>query len=299
MTRMAPDGTVLATIELEGAPAALGFDGKSIWVTSVWGILNRLSLDGEILSFLSTAANPVAIAWDGQAFWIAHAARPDAFSGTTTKGLVSRLQLHDAPLPSSPLETGPQEVAPPDADLAQYVLAQDQVQQVPGCAGWTDVPGYDMVEFIEEVPGWAALLEGLDVQDALEASGCGRSEGPVEVDATQVVFRFASQEGATRFMERLRVPAYPFLVMSEPLLSTYAGYRGMLEFETWFKELDPQALGPGAFAVETSAALPALLEELVGLRGHAEDGFHGWVRYGNLVSLLLVQAGADLEERLA
>ena len=159
---------------------------------------------------------------------------------------------------------------PPDADLAQYVLAKDQVQQVPGCAGWTDVPGYDMVEFIEEVPGWVALFEGLDFQDALEASGCGRSEGTVEIDATQVVFRFASQEGATQFMERLRVPAYPFLVMSEPLLSTYASYRGTLDFETWFQELDPQAFGPGAFAVETSAALPALLEELVGLRGTTE-----------------------------
>ena len=30
------------------------------------------------------------------------------------------------------------------------------------------------------------------------------------------------------------------------------------------------------------------------MKGHAEDNFHGWVRYGNLVSLLLVDSGLDL-----
>jgi TolB protein len=58
----------------------------------------------------------------------------------------------------------------------------------------------------------------------------------------------------------------------------------------------PESFGPGAFAVETSAAFSAPIEELVGLRGHAEDDYHGWVRYGNLVSLLMAQAGGDLEE---
>ena len=60
------------------------------------------------------------------------------------------------------------------------------------------------------------------------------------------------------------------------------------DFEAWFQELDPQSFGPGSFAVETSAALSAPLGELGGLK------FHGWVRYGNLVSLVLVQAGVDL-----
>ena len=104
----------------------------------------------------------------------------------------------------------------------------------------------------------------------------------MEVDATQVVFQFASQEGATQFMERLRVPLYPFLAL--------AGAYRPHDFEAWFQEMDPQSFGPGAFAVERSADFQGLLEQ-IGLKGHAQDDFHGWVRYGNLVSLLLVRAG--------
>ena len=271
VTRMALDGTVLATIEVEeGGLLALGFDGETIWgPPPFYGL-----------------AFGVALAWDGQAMWAAQPAWPDVFSGTTMPGAVSRLEVRDAPIPMLPLQSEAEELASPEADLAQYVLAQDQVQQIPGCAGWTDLAGYDLTEFLFEDPAISALFEGLEGQNSLEASGCGPSEGAVKVDATQVVFQFTSQEGATRFMERLRVPAYPFLAISAPQSLTQ-------DFEAWFQELDPQSFGPGSFAVETSAALSAPLGELGGLKFHGWV-FHGWVRYGNLVSLVLVLAGVDL-----
>ena len=91
-------------------------------------------------------------------------------------------------------------------------------------------------------------------------------------------------------MERLWTPAYPLWNFSQPV----GGFG--LDYEAWFQELDLGSFGPDAFAVETSTAYSALVVELVGLKGHALDYFHGWVRYGNLVSLLLVAAGVDLEE---
>ena len=97
-------------------------------------------------------------------------------------------------------------------------------------------------------------------------------------------------------MQRLRAPAYPFLAISAPLLANEAGFGiGGLDFEIWFQEVDPEAFGRGAFAVEMSAAFLPVLEQ-IGLRGRAEDGLHGWVRYGNLVSLVLVNAGVDLTD---
>ena len=240
VTKMAQDGTVLATIELKEAPIGLGFDGESIWVTTFEGLLFQLSLDGQIVSFLPMG-NPVAIAWDGRALWtVLPTGQP------TTEGLVYRLEVHDATAPSFPLRVAPEAIAPKNADLAQYVLAQDQVQQIPGCAGWTDLPGSDIVEFflIEDLR-LAAVFEGVGFEEALEAGGCGPSEGPVAVDATQVVFRFASQEDATQFMERLRVPAYPFLI-------SLADYSGLFDFETWSVGLDPESFGPAALAMETS-----------------------------------------------
>ena len=286
VTRMALDGTVLATIEIvDGAPLALGFDGKTIWVATP---LTRLALDGAVLGMLTRGGNEVALAWDGQAMWVAQPASPDVFSGTTSPGLVSRVERLDAPVPVLPLQSEREEMALPDADMLQYVLAQAQLRKIPGCPGWTDVGGYDLLEFFFEDPIIRALFEGLEGENSLEASGCGRAEGAVEVDATQMVFQFASQEGATQFIERLRVPTYPFMLFSLPEL--------VLDYEVWFQELDPESFGPGAFAVETSADFSALLGELVGLKGHAEDSFHGWVRYGNLVSLMLVAAGVDLEE---
>lgn len=296
VTKMDVDGTVLGNFDIEGVPLALGFDGTSIWVAgSRAGVLTRLSLDGETLSVLGAGTNPVALAWDGNALWIAQPATPDAFQGTTTEGLVSRLEVHDAPSTAVPL-VSEEEIAPPDANLIQYVVAQDQVQQIPGCAGWTDLSGYDLTEFLFEDPIISPLFEDLEIQNALEAEGCGPPEGAVQVNATQLVFQFPSREGAKRFMERLRVPAYPLLSFSQPILAIYGGYSGAHDFEAWFQELDPESFGPGAFAVETSASFSGLLDELFGLGGRAEDDFHGWVRYGNLVSLLLVGTGPDLTE---
>ena len=177
VTRIALDGTVLATIEVEGAPLALGFDGKSIWVPTTSGALIRMSLDGEVLSVLAVGANPVAIAWDGRALWVAHPASPDVFSGTTSRGVVSRLEVYDAPTPASPLASGAEEIAPADADMLQYVLAQGQMREIPGCPGWTDVDSYDLLEFFLEDPSTVALFEGLELQGGLEARGCGPSEG--------------------------------------------------------------------------------------------------------------------------
>ena len=112
VTRMAPDGTVLATVEVEeGTLLALGFDGETIWgPTPFYGL-----------------AFGVALAWDGQAMWAAQPAWPDVFSGTTMSGAVSRLEVHDAPIPVLPLQSEAEELASPEADLAQHVLAQDQV----------------------------------------------------------------------------------------------------------------------------------------------------------------------------
>ena len=291
VTKLAPDGTVLGTFPFESEPIALGFDGQSIWVTTFDGFLFQLSRDGTILSFLPTANNPVAIAWDGQAIWTAHAATPDVFSGTTTDGLLTRMEVHNPPTYAKPLRSGPEEPVPEDADLAQYVLAQDEIQRIPGCAGWTEVPGYDLVEFLfsEENPTVDALLDGVSLQHLFEVGYCGpawASEGALDVNATQVVLQFASQDDATEFMAQLRGQPYPFLFISAVLLA---------DSETWFQQLNAESFGPDAFAVETSASFLPLFER-VGLQGHAADDFHGWVRYGNLVSLLIVSVGVDLHE---
>ena len=295
VTKMAPDGTVLATIEVEGAPVALGFDGERIWVTTSAGTLTRLSLDGEVYSVLRTGANPVAMAWDGLAMWLARPVRADVFSGTTSRGVVSRLEVHDAPIPASPSVSRAEEIAPPEADMAQYVLAQDQVQQIPGFPGWTEIRALNSFDLADELGAHVLdLLEGLGFQGAFGADECSFGEGTTVVCARQWLLGFESQEGATQFMERLRAPAYPFHAVSAPLLTNEAGFgTGGLDFETWFQEMEPEAFGRGAFTVETSAGFLGLLEQ-IGLKGRAEDDFHGWVRYGNLVSLLFVNAGVDL-----
>ena len=131
VTKMAPDGTVLATATVE-TPFALGFDGKSIWVATVEGFLFQLSLDGEMLSVLPAVGNSVAMAWDGRALWLAHPASPDVLSATTAAGSVSRLEVHDAPAATFPLESGPEELAAADAQLSQYVLSNEEAQPVPG-----------------------------------------------------------------------------------------------------------------------------------------------------------------------
>ena len=95
-------------------------------------------------------------------------------------------------------------------------------------------------------------------------------------------------------MQRLKGSNYPLTVFYQPLIAAEHGV--IHDYRTMFHELDQDEFGPLAFAIETSADLSAPVEDLLGLSGHAEDDFHGWVRYGNLVSLLMVQVGIDITE---
>lgn len=241
VTKMAMDGTVVATIEVEGGPLALSAGDGAIWVTTLWGTLVQLDLDGQILSVSLAGGNPVATAWDGNALWIVLPANVNSFTPTAVNGGVSRIVVHDAPVPPALLHSSSEASTPADADLSRYVLSQRRIARVPGCGGGWSGDVDDLLEWLAEDADIAALFEAPGLGGGIATEGCDSDGDAVGVNAFQGIFQFATQDDAARFFDRVRDPDYPFRVLAQPLVTGEV----FPNYEVWYQELDAGTFGPG------------------------------------------------------
>ena len=292
VTRMGVDGTALGDFEPEYASVAtLAFDGRNVWAAGSFsgsggqGVV-RLAPDGTTLQRLGTAIDPFGMAWDGVALWVTV---PDT-------GEVVRLELRDPPAPALPLVSEPEELVPSDADLSRYLLSQEQIASMPGSVVWSGPKGRgrdrDFAGFFDV----GSYRYGIDVVGSIEVNGRGSAEAPLLSGTVQTLYQFKTQAEAVQLMGQLRRP-------DAPLLASLSVGQWPVEFKVqdshgdarvWLEELDPSVFGPGTFVVEVSSVIPARTQQERGFGGVSRHVFHGWLRYGNLVSLIGVARGIDI-----
>ena len=276
LMKMDPDGEVIATFPIAPRPVGLAFDGSSVWVGRAFqdAGITRLGLNGEQLRSFPVEGDPRTLAWDGNALWVS---RPRTDE-------VLRLELQGVPFSALDSPSPPGPLTPRDADLSRYMLSQEQLTPLPGGVSWTDAAA-DAMEGLQRLSD--LMPDPEDIAGSYFVSDYRRfAEGALIIVTYQAVVQFETQDGAAELMRRLRRPPYPALREALPHFD--------YDFEISLHELEPPLYEPDSFAVQTASSFSPGFRRQTTFSGRTDTLFQGWLRHGNLVSLLEFATVLDL-----